>query len=175
MCNLHALYNRRYKQNLTFSCMLYRAQTPFGSAAFQSLCKYCILSNTWTRTRVEGRARTLKTDRAWHRTKTTAIGSGSAGTAPWKARCMTCPRRALRHRPLMHKVGCMARSGVSHAGKSGRRCVVHFVLRTKNRICRPLFRLRYCCTFLYGNGTHSNRVTVAPSCDALVVLDTKQP
>jgi hypothetical protein len=40
--------------------------------------------------------------------------------------------------------------------------LVHFVLKDKTVFFSQSFRARYLSTFLYGNGSHSNSVTVTP-------------
>jgi hypothetical protein len=62
---------------------------------------------------------------------------------------------------LPQAVPAIARSGVPHAGESGR-TLGTFVLKAEMVFSPRFFACGTSSTFLYGNGSHSNRVTVTP-------------
>jgi hypothetical protein len=64
-------------------------------------------------------------------------------------------------RVISSKMHVIARSGVPHAGNLGER-LVHFVLKAKTVFSARLSPCGTSVHFLYGNGSHSYRVTVTP-------------
>jgi hypothetical protein len=67
----------------------------------------------------------------------------------------------------------IARSGVPHAVKSGRTLGASCT-ESKDGIFSQIFRVRYLGTFLYGNGSHSKRVSVTPD-RSITVFETYAP
>jgi hypothetical protein len=61
--------------------------------------------------------------------------------------------------PDYEREPCMARSEVPHAGKSGR-TLGTFLLKAKTVFSPRFFACGTFSTVWYGNGSHSNRVTV---------------